>query len=310
MRGVIKISYYSKEVIEKVRALDLLTYLQNYEPDELVKICRGNYSTKSHDSLKISNGLWYWFSRQVGGKSALDYLIKVRDYSFTEAVGYLLNKLDNVAVNNQEKSIRDIELPSPASNNTIVINYLLKRCISKNVIQKCIDNKLIYQDVNNNVVFLSYDNNGNACYAMIRATNQSRYMREATNSNKAFSFRLVGDEKNTNLHLFESSIDLLSFVTLLELDNKNIEEHFLSLAGVYSSNKEQLPLCLNYYLNQHTNITTIYLHLDNDEVGRRATNDLISKLSKHYNVIDVPPVFGKDVNDFLCSKFKEKERER
>lgn len=110
----------------KVRALDLLTYLQNYEPDELVKICRGNYSTKSHDSLKISNGLWYWFSRQVGGKSALDYLIKVRNYSFTEAVGYLINKLDNVVVNNQEKSIKDIELPPPASNNTIAINYLLK----------------------------------------------------------------------------------------------------------------------------------------------------------------------------------------
>ena len=142
---------------------------------------------------------------------------------------------------------------------------------------------------------------------IIRATNQSRYMREAINSNKAFSFRLVGDEKNTNLHLFESSIDLLSFVTLLELDNKNIEDHFLSLAGVYSSQKEQLPLCLNYYLNQHT---TIYLHLDNDEVGRRATNDLILKLSKYYNVIDVPPAYGKDVNDFLCSKFKEKERER
>lgn len=27
--------YYPKEVIEKAKEMDLLTYLQNYEPDEL-----------------------------------------------------------------------------------------------------------------------------------------------------------------------------------------------------------------------------------------------------------------------------------
>ena len=82
--------YFSTEAINSVRNLDLLTYLRNYEPEELVKICRGNYCTKTHDSLKISNGMWYWFSRGIGGKSALDYLVKVRDYSFTEAVEKIL----------------------------------------------------------------------------------------------------------------------------------------------------------------------------------------------------------------------------
>ena len=46
----------SKAEIERARELDLLTYLQTYEPHELVRISSAVYSTRSHDSLKISNG--------------------------------------------------------------------------------------------------------------------------------------------------------------------------------------------------------------------------------------------------------------
>mgnify|MGYP002564341901 CR=1 FL=1 len=44
----------SKEQIEQARKLDLLSYLQQYEPHELVKVASGVYSTRSNDSLKIS----------------------------------------------------------------------------------------------------------------------------------------------------------------------------------------------------------------------------------------------------------------
>ena len=49
-------------------------------------MCIRDSCTAEHDSLKISNGKWYWWSRGIGGVSALDYLIKVRDFSFVEAV--------------------------------------------------------------------------------------------------------------------------------------------------------------------------------------------------------------------------------
>ena len=68
----------SKEQIEQARKPDLLSYLQQYEPHELVKVASGVYSTRSNDSLKISNGKWYRWSRGYGGVSALDYLVKVR----------------------------------------------------------------------------------------------------------------------------------------------------------------------------------------------------------------------------------------
>ncbi len=73
-------------VIEQARQIDLLSYLQRYEPSNLKRVAGNVYCTKDHDSLKISNGKWYWWSRGFGGFSALDYLIKVREYSFVEAV--------------------------------------------------------------------------------------------------------------------------------------------------------------------------------------------------------------------------------
>ena len=70
--------YIAPEVITEAKRMDLLTYLREYEPGELVKFSSNTYTTRTHDSLKISNGKWMWWSRGIGGKSALDYLIKVR----------------------------------------------------------------------------------------------------------------------------------------------------------------------------------------------------------------------------------------
>ena len=85
-KGVNLMPYISPENVAKAKQLDLYTYLRNYEPHELVHFGGNTYCTREHDSLKISNGKWYWFSRNIGGRSALDYLIKVRGMPFTAAV--------------------------------------------------------------------------------------------------------------------------------------------------------------------------------------------------------------------------------
>lgn len=81
--------YVTPEQITKAKEIDLLTYLQLYEPDNLVRFGSNTYCTSEHDSLKISNGKWHWFSRGIGGRTALDYLIKVRNYTFPKAVEML-----------------------------------------------------------------------------------------------------------------------------------------------------------------------------------------------------------------------------
>ena len=85
--------YIPPEVVARAREMDLLTYLRTYEPQELVHFGGSTYCTREHDSLKISNGKWCWFSRGIGGYSALDYLIKVKEMPFTQAVETIMGNL-------------------------------------------------------------------------------------------------------------------------------------------------------------------------------------------------------------------------
>lgn len=85
-------AYVKAEAIEQARRIDLLTYLSCCEPSNLVHISVNNYCTREHDSLKINNGKWYWFSRGIVGVSALDYLMKVKEYSLPEAVELLVGR--------------------------------------------------------------------------------------------------------------------------------------------------------------------------------------------------------------------------
>lgn len=41
--------YINREDIIKAKQMDLLTYLQNFEPNELVRVSSNTYSTKEHD---------------------------------------------------------------------------------------------------------------------------------------------------------------------------------------------------------------------------------------------------------------------
>ena len=79
-------SYVSPETVALAKQVDLLSYLQSADPGQLVRVSGDTYCTREHDSLKISNGKWHWFSQGIGGRTALDYLIKVQGMGFVDAV--------------------------------------------------------------------------------------------------------------------------------------------------------------------------------------------------------------------------------
>ena len=79
------------EQLARAREMDLLTYLRCCEPEELVSAGGNTYATRSHDSLKISNGKWYWWSHGVGGSNALDYLTTVQELPLPDAVQRVLS---------------------------------------------------------------------------------------------------------------------------------------------------------------------------------------------------------------------------
>ena len=65
---MITFSLFTEEQIKTAKSIDLLTYLQTYEPDNLRRAGK-EYCLAEHDSLKISNGKWFWHSRGFGGYS-------------------------------------------------------------------------------------------------------------------------------------------------------------------------------------------------------------------------------------------------
>ena len=302
--------YIAPEVITEAKRMDLLTYLREYEPGELVKFSSNTYTTRTHDSLKISNGKWMWWSRGFGGKSALDYLIKVRGMSFPKAVEAIMGN-GSVSYNRPEKvssyENQPLLLPEKSPSSDVVVEYLFSRGIDYEIINYCLDNDLIMESLPyHNVIFIGYDEERKPKYAAYRATNQSRLMGDCTGSKKQYSFRLTA-ENTGEVHLFECAIDLLSYATLMKLEGKNWRQfNLISLAGVYSPKQNigdsKVPVTVRNLLEKDKSIKRIILHLDNDIAGRKATKALQTILSDKYEVVDDPPKYGKDVNDFLCIK--------
>lgn len=306
--------YISPEVILEAKQIDLLTYLQACEPSQLVRVSGSTYCTKEHDSLKISNGKWMWWSRGIGGKTALDYLIKVQGYSFLEAVQAILGNATvayPVMGNVQKEEARAAEtpllLPEKCKSADKVTEYLFGRGIDYEIINYCLRKGFLFESLPyHNAVFVGFDENGQAKYAAYRATNAARIMGDCSGSKKQYSFR-ISDGNGRDLHLFECAIDLLSYATLMKLDGKDWRsENLVSLSGVYQPKRDiaesKVPVALEVFLEQHPNINRIVLHFDNDTVGRRITEALKTILPDRYEVVDDPPPCGKDVNDFLCSK--------
>ena len=304
--------YLSESDKQQAREMDLLTYLKLHEPDNLVRVSGNEYCTREHDSLRISNGKWMWYSHGFGGKSALDYLTKVKGIPFYSAAKLILDDsfsttVQPAAAQEQiEKTKKEFALPTRSFSNQRIIKYLTGRGISKTVIDYCIDHGFLYQSYpKNNCVFVGKDENGMAKYAGLRGTTQTRFMGDVAGSDKAFSFRLVR-AFSTDVHIFECAIDLLSYATLIEMMGCDWKDFsLLALAGVSQKPKnesEKIPVSIENYISTNPNLHRIYLHLDNDDAGRNAAEVLIKNLSDKFTVINKTVPVGKDVNDYLMAK--------
>jgi len=153
-----------------------------------------------------------------------------------------------------------------------------------------------------NAVFVGMDEQGTPRYAALRG---ARFMGEAMGSDKHYSFGIPAETESDTLHLFESPIDLLSYATLLKLHGYDWrQEHLLSLSGVYqpkeNAGQTATPAALERFLENNPDIRKIILRFDNDTTGRLAVETIRAVLPDSYEIIDKPPISGKDVNDYLC----------
>lgn len=296
--------YVSPEQIARAREMDLVTYLRTFEPDELVRLGPDSYCTRTHDSLKISNGLWHWFSRNTGGKNALEYLMTVKEMAFPDAVELLSGEPAIQATPRptpKKEQQRILRLPTKNGSTERVEKYLQGRGILPSVIAHCIEKEILYESADyHNAVFVGRDKDGVPRYAALRGT-WNDFKLEASGSDKHYSFSIVENPNAKTVHIFESAIDLMSFASLRILWGQDWKQDaMLSLAGVFQTKREKVvPVALEQFLKDHSQIHTLRLHLDNDKVGRSAAKGIVEGLADRYKVFDDPPPRGKDVNDYL-----------
>ena len=309
-------TYYNKEQIALAREVDLLTYLQRYDPDEIIHDCGGSYRTRSHDSLKISNGLWCWWSRGIGGRSALDYLIKVRGLEFTEAIECILGNSHisfpaQLCSQQAQAAPKVLVMPERNYDNRRVFAYLCSRGIDPEIINHCIKYEQLYEDrEHHNAVFVGFDGNQPRCVSMRSTRSGSTFLQDAEGSDKRYSFNFTATDRNGALVVTEGAVDLLSYLTLIKRENHDWRAvNGVSLGGICKprGDNSTVPQALEQYLKDHLQIRRIALCLDNDEAGRTAAKGIIAALPE-FEMTYRPPKTGKDYNDMLIATIGVRHR--
>lgn len=303
----------SKEQIARAKEWDLLSYLQTYEPGELKRCGPNEYCTRTHDSLKISNGKWCWNSRGIGGRTALDYLIKVRGLPFVSAVEALSGSFVPPAPEpSRPKPPTPFQLPTANRCASAVVSYLQDRGILPEIIGACMEAGILYESKKyHNCVFVGRDRSGKARSAFLRGT-RGGFRMDAPGSDKRYHFALPAiDPDCPRLAVAESPIDALSLATLTRMTGGAWQDnHYLSLGGT-------APRALLQFLHDHPQVTQVSLCLDNDKAGLEGMERLAQairddpELSRRVSLIHPnPPSAGKDYNEFLQAAVRAERQGR
>lgn len=310
----------SEAQIRSAREMTAIEYLRKYQPSRLKKSsARNEWELTDHDSFKINEitGKWHWKSRDIGGISALNFLIKVDGMEFTEAVRLLAGETPSYIPQElpcQER--KPFVLPKPNGNNRRVIRYLNERGISDTVIRYCMKQGILYESESyHNAVFLGKDGDGKARYAFLRGIydkDGKKFRIEQAGSEKAYGFCIEPSGKSRRVAVYEACIDALAHMTL---EGGRTDKYRLVLGGI-SAPKEgsvhrsrKLPATLTLFLNQHPEVQEIELCFDNDFAGRWACEHIRSAYAKKYKVVEnLPGIEGADYGDIAQSAILQKRQ--
>ena len=311
----------TEEQITAAKQMTAIEFLRRYRPGELVKAeSRGEFQLREHDSFKINEAtsLWHWKSRDVGGKSVLDYLIKVEGMKFVEAVQALCEESPSyIPPPSQPEQPKEFLLPPAAENNRRVFAYLLKRGIDRKVIEACVRAGILYESADyHNAVFVGKDECGTARYAFLRGTytKGKPFKAEVSGSNKRFCFFLPPKGESKKLAVYEAAIETMAHLSL----EKTVDKYRLSLGGI-SAPKEgetaysfKKPAALESFLARHPEIEEIELCTNNDYAGRWAAEHIEKAYQGKYRMVkNLPEKEGCDYADLTKERYeKQAARQR
>ena len=316
--------YYTEEQIKIAKNTDLINLVESYG-------YKVKHEKNAYRVLGVEGGLYifnknnnktqgfYWHSKCLKG-NAIDFCKEVFKDDYKSAIARLLNqsvqsldrcnKCPTVGQVKNETSVQSLDinkvftLPDRDNNIKQAYSYLVKtRGISKVLVDNCIKYGLIRQFKENNHIYVGFigkDKDNTAQYLMLRSTlTNSSFKKEYENSNKKYGFKVFNAESvqpldssnSINIYIFESPIDLLSYMTLNP--TKTLKNNaFLSMGGIST-------LALKQFIEDYNpKISSINVCFDADEVGQINANKVKAEYSNKYKVSILKPIY-KDYNKQL-----------
>jgi hypothetical protein len=311
---------FTENDLQRANSVNLVQFLQS-RGENLKRV--GNehkliYSDNNgvHDSIMIKGNKWFDHRNGVGG-GAIKFVQNYYEMSFQNAVTELCDgHIDGIEISNQ--SHRNIvpananieserkEFVSggsfclPAANKDMkrAFAYLVKgRCISPEIVSFFAKEKKIYEDAeHHNVVFVGHDENGVPKQATKRSTLSfgEPFKQTVAGSDTHCSFSHFGGSEK--LFVFESPIDMMSFISLNNRNGEWQKHNFICLNGVYKN-------ALVRALDTHENLRSVTFCLDNDDAGQTAVRKLAEWVEKagitnRYSIVPQ----NKDFNEDLLAK--------
>ncbi|MBN4074801.1 DUF3991 domain-containing protein [bacterium AH-315-E09] len=291
---------FTTEEIIKATNVSIIEYAKEHGYE--IKKVAGAYKMPCNGGLYINEAgdMWNRFSNEDSGGGVIQFVMEMENKTWVEAVKKLLGSSYDENYSIPEKTVKvrgKLVLPKKNDNYKHLFAYLIKtRKIDKEIVSRFVKEKKIYEDTNRNCVFVGYDEENKPRYASLRGTNTNvRFCGDVKNSDKGYPFHQTGT--SSQLLIFESAIDLLSFLTILKMRGiVSFSHHMISLGGM-----SYLPI--EKYLAKYTNITNIITCLDADVEGQAFAQRIREKFGDKYEMASHMPE-QKDFNEELIKRME------
>lgn len=283
-------SQFSPLEREIARETDLVAYLR--AQGEVVSPSGTEYQWKCQgQKVTIRRNLWFHQYERVGG-DAVGFLRHFCGLSYGEAVRKLLHYQGMEPTVPEQPPAVPFELPPSNDNLRRVKAYLTsQRRLDWDILSTFIFRNMIYESAEyHNAVFVGFDPEGQPRHAHKRGTAaRGSFKGNVEGSRPEYSFHWVG--RSEKIYLFESPIDLLSFLCL---HPENWQQH--SYAAACSVSDRVLFQCLR----DQPYLEKIYLCFDKDTPGQTAARRISDKLFLQGISAQILLPTHKDWNEDLC----------
>ena len=264
---------FTEEQKLRAGAVDLEEFLRQ-RGETLIRSGRDK-RLKSDHSVTVRGNEWYDHAARRGG-GPIAFVQRFYNMSYPEAVTLLLGgdcgRAYPIAREREPEQPKEFILPEANLNMRRVFAYLMKqRHIDKDAISHFAREELLYEDAeHHNCVFVGTDEQGVPRHAHLRSTNSfgSAFRINVEGSDPSYSFHHIG--RTGCLLAFEAPIDMMSYITMRP--HLWQEHSYVACCGT-----SILPV--QKMLEQMPCVETVFLCLDNDNAGNKASERFASELA-------------------------------